>query len=117
MCIRDRYLVARKVGVTFQLLHNYCFGIVNIHGSHGTLLIQKGKTLIQRDAIAVSYTHLDVYKRQFLAQGRLKLIEFKTSTSLFVFSVRADAGDKNPSMKRNNPRKNAESLGNEIVEN
>ena len=36
---------------TFQLLHNRSFRIVNIHGSHSALLVQKGKTFVQRDAI------------------------------------------------------------------
>ena len=40
----------------------------------------------------------------FLAQGRLKLMEFKTSTSLFVVSVRANTDNKNPSIKRNKPK-------------
>ena len=64
MCIRDRYIVVS---------YNDCPFIRSLYGDFYILAFRRSNPLSQRagatydELITVSYTHLDVYKRQIMA--------------------------------------------------
>ena len=62
MCIRDRFLIGK-------LLSNNLINL-GIYDEVKETLEKNGKSLAEIEEIAVSYTHLDVYKRQ--RQGALR---------------------------------------------
>ena len=66
MCIRDRYKGSIREDDFFDMLHEDGMTIAGIKLDINP--ITEGKTGTMENYLPVSYTHLDVYKRQDLSQ-------------------------------------------------
>ena len=64
MCIRDRRELADKAGVSLRAIHNLEAGAGSTLGTFLRGLKALNAVDVIETLVPVSYTHLDVYKRQ-----------------------------------------------------